>query len=206
MRIQSGILVSSLAASAVGSALHAQTPRTYSFIQQNSMTVPNVTVKVYRDGSRELIDQSRPPSAAPPKGMHAVTLYDFQAHTTYTWDLIDSSIPCNVAAYDKSEAPAGYDVISGAAENAAEIRKLRPNTVGTETVNGIPATVQEVADSSGQGRLRLWTAVKGGYLIKWVGLPGTGAPLVKLEVRQLRFEKPPAAVFTVPSKCSSPPP
>jgi hypothetical protein len=202
IRLEFAILLASITASATGAALRAQTPRAYSFTAQNSMTVPNLAVKVFRDGHRELIDQSLAVSEGSPKGMHAATLYDFQTHTSYTWDLINPALPCNVATYDKPEAPAMYDVISGAAENAAEVAKLHPKTVGAEVVNGIPATSLEVSDSTGQVTVRIWMATKGGYLVKWLGIAKAGPPQVRMEIRELRLEKPRASLLAVPAKCA----
>lgn len=187
-------------------AAGAQTPTRYSFTELNSLAQPNLTVKVYRDGPRELIDQSLPLSEATPKGMHAATLYDFRTHKSYTWDLIDRTLPCNVADYFKTDAPAIYDVISGAQENHAEIAKLHPKAVVDEVVNGIPASRLEVTDSTGQVTVRLWTSTAGGYLVKWLAIPKVGLPQVRLEVTALSFERPRAALLSVPAKCAKPAP
>ena len=184
-------------------AQSASPPHTYSFTEKNSMIVPDLTLKIYRDGSKELIDQSRPPSSASPQGFHTRSLYDFQGHKVYTWDLIQTARPCSASDYAEAAAPYETDVISGAAELAAMIAADKPQTVGTETVNGIAAKILEVPDPSGQGRTRIWLAEKSNYVIKWVIIPKTGPPQIQLEITNLSFVKAPASVFVLPAACKS---
>ena len=68
------------------------------------------------------------------------------------------------------------------------------------------ATIQEVSDSTGQVITRIWTALQGGYLLKWVGIAGAVPPKVRLEVSALSFEKPRAGLLAVPAKCAKPAP
>jgi hypothetical protein len=76
-------------------------PQAYSFVELNSMIAPDMTIKAYRDGSREILLQTRPVSPGSPKGYRGGLYYDFQAHFMYVWD---------------ATAPAMFDVVSGSAE------------------------------------------------------------------------------------------
>jgi len=203
MRLHSPFLIGAVA---VGSApivaVPAQSPppRTYSFTMLNNMMVPDLTLRVYRDGARELLDESRPVSAESPKGFHVRILYDFQAHKLYTLDLTEPSSPCGVQALTESEVPAMYDIITGT-ELTKGLADAHPRTVGAESINGVPATILEVPNPNGPPQ-RAWVAVKGGYIVKIAMVPKNGPSQLLLEVRDLAFAKPDASLLAVPAACA----
>lgn len=206
MRIRFTVLILAFA-TAGALRVHAQgaaPPRTYTISELNNMMIPDLTVKLYRDGTKELVEQSRPKSADAPKGYRMRTLYDFQAHKLYTWDMIETSSPCGIQNISETEAPEVFDVITGAAKMAAEIAKRRPKTVVTETVAGGPAWIFEAPDPGGQGTIRQWLTVKGDYLVKSALVPKSGPMQVMLEVAELNFEKPLASWFALPPICAKP--
>jgi OOP family OmpA-OmpF porin len=203
MRIRFTVLILASAAGAV--SVHAQAaapPRTYSISELNNMMVPDLTVKLYRDGTKELVDQSRPKGADAPQGYHMRTLYDFEAHKLYTWDLVETPRPCGIQDITETEAPEAFDVVTGAARMAAEIAKRRPKTVVTETVAGGPAWIFEAPDPGGRGTIKQWLTVKGDYLVKSALVPKSGPMQVMLEVTELSFEKPLASWFALPPICT----
>jgi outer membrane protein OmpA-like peptidoglycan-associated protein len=204
MRIRFTVLIlASLTTGAPRShAQGAAPPRTYSISELNNMMVPDLTVKLYRDGTKELVEQSRPKSADAPKGYRMRTLYDFQAHKLYTWDLVETSSPCGIQDITETEAPEAFDVITGAARMAGEIAKRRPKTVVTETVAGGPAWIFETPDQAGRGTIKQWLTVKGDYLVKSALVPKSGPVEVMLEVTELSFEKPSASWFVLPPICA----
>ena len=58
-------------------------------------------VKIFRDGSKEVIEQMMPPIPGQrDKEYHGHLLYDFQAHRLYTQVLSDPGTPCGVQEYN----------------------------------------------------------------------------------------------------------
>jgi hypothetical protein len=179
----------------------AVTPQTYSFSELNSMIAPDMTVKVYRDGAREILLQTRPASPDSPKGYRGGMYFDFQAHFQYTWDETDGTPNCGRQDYPESAAPALFDVVSGSTELMADFAKGGSAAAGRDAVNGTPATIYLVADTAHKTSAKLWLAEKTNYLLK-VALSANGAPPVTyLEVKSLSFAKPAAAAFKFPASC-----
>jgi hypothetical protein len=179
-------------------------PPTYSFVEINSMIAPNMTVKVYRDGAREILLQTRPVSADSPKGYNGGLYYDFKEHFLFVWDASDGTPNCGRQAYADSTAPSLFDVVSGSAEMLKEAAPVMKKPGVADAVNGIPATAWSVADTAHGGSTRIWVADKTGYLLKLISTPKDGAPIPFLEVKSLSMAKPPASAFTVPPTCKQP--
>jgi hypothetical protein len=92
-----------------------------------------------------------------------------------------------------------YDPVATPQPSAEDLATFNRNVVRQESVNGIAAKLTE--NSSDQGKSRMWIAVNGNYPVKAeMTFPGA-QPMVMLEVKQLRFEKPAAALFTPPANC-----
>jgi hypothetical protein len=202
------IVLGSILAPSLAAPLHAQSskPQTYSFTEDPAMAIIAPTVvKVSRDGPKEVVDQIMPPSPGRPKEFHQHILYDFQAHKIYTKLVSDASVPCSVMDYSSPGAPSEFDVITGAADlmqGLTDSGKLRPEQVGSETVNGIAAKVFEVTSPQAkQGKAKIWLAEKGNYPLKWVGIGPDCMQQTVIEVKQLSFAKPPASTFTPPPGC-----
>lgn len=185
-------------------ALGAQAPtvpRTYSIVETNSMIAPDMTVKVYRDGAKEILLQTRSPSADSPKGYRGGMYYDFQAHFQFTWDATDGTPNCGRQEYADSTAPAQFDVVSGSAEMRADMAKTPPTPGAPETVNGMSATTFTVVDTAQKMSLKGWLADKTDYLLKMTMSANGAPPVTLLEVKSLSFAKPPASVFAFPASC-----
>jgi plastocyanin len=68
-------------------------------------------------------------------------------------------------------------------------------------VNGIPAKVMEM--TADQMRITAWIADPGGFPVKEIITGQDGKTTTMLEMKQLRFAKPPASTFLPPSGCTA---
>jgi hypothetical protein len=95
--------------------------------------------------------------------------------------------------------PTLYDPVATPPPSAEDLAKYNSTNLPRETVNGIAAKLTE--STSDQIKSRIWVAVNGNYPVKAeMTMPG-GQPMLMLEVKELRFEKPAAALFTPPASC-----
>jgi len=179
-------------------AQDASPPQTYSLTQTDSRFVEGLTKKIYRDGSKALIDRSYPPRAKNPKGMHIRTLYDLQAHTQYTWDLLDTSVPCGAGTFSGD----WDDPFAFSAQLLSESAKGKPKVMGREMMNGIETKVLEAAAPNGPGKGRLWLDEKYGLIIKWQVISANSQARTLLEVKELSLAKPLASLFVLPPACA----
>jgi Malectin domain len=184
--------------------VHAQSaaaPQAYSFTMTNAMFGPPVTIKIYRDGARELVDRLLPagPGITP---SHYLQLYDFQAGTAFQWDLLDAQMPCSKSTTTDKATDSMVDPISGVAEWMANIDSSKSKPAGNEVVNGVATRVLEVVDPASKISAKLWQAEKGNYVIKYVMTPPGGPTRVLVEIKMLSFDKPPASTFAMPAKCN----
>jgi hypothetical protein len=160
-------------------------------------TGSTVDVKVSRFGPREFVDVTAPPSAG--KAVHAQHWFDLVAHKAYSLDVVNKT--CSWMTYTGPDMPTMYDPVATPPPSAADIAKFNKNTVRQEIVNGIAAKLTE--STSDQGKASIWIAVNGYYPVKAImAFPGA-QPMLMLEVKELRFEKPSAALFTPPANCST---
>jgi hypothetical protein len=184
-------------------------PTAYSLTEDPGIPLagPQV-VKIYRDGSKEVIDQTMPPMQGRDKEYRGHLLYDFQAHRLYTQVLSDPGMPCGVQEYNDPTAPGEFDVISGSADILKELTsKGQMKQAGTETVNGFASNVMVFTSPDTDGKI--WVAQKGGFPVKVVFIDKAGKATTFIEVKQLSFAKPPASTFALPAGCASaqlPPP
>src|SRR5438270_4050315 len=74
-------------------------PDAYSLTEVNSMIGPNVTMKVFVDGLRVVVDQE-----LPAQGSGAATYvrarYDLQSHKTLTWRPENASGGCSAGSFE----------------------------------------------------------------------------------------------------------
>jgi hypothetical protein len=159
-----------------------------------------VEAKVSRFGPREFVDVTVAPQAGHSRAIHARHWFDLVAHKAYTLDVIQNT--CSWMTYTAADMPNMYDPIATPAPSAEELATLNKNIVRRENVNGIAAKLSE--SSSGQGKSSVWIAANGNYPVKVVmTFPGATQPVVMLEVKELRFEKPPAALLAAPANCTT---
>jgi hypothetical protein len=199
------IIFMALAISLLAPIVQAQTavPQSYTITASTAMaleamsTGSAVDVKVSRFGPREFVDVTAPPKAG--KAIHAQHWFDLVAHKAYSLDVVKNT--CSWMIYTGPDMPTMYDPVATPAPSADDLATFKKNTVRQENVNGIAAYFTE--SSSDQGKASIWVAVNGYYPIKAImAFPGA-PPLLMLEVKQLRFEKPSAALFTPPDNCST---
>src|SRR5208283_1291558 len=106
------------------------------------------TLKIFRNGPKELIDVSIAPWEGNPKGVHTINLFDLQAHKVYMRN--ETHGTCSWMRYVSADMP-NYDPIAAfAGASAADLAKQNPKSIGRETVNGIPATIEEISGPPGQ--------------------------------------------------------
>lgn len=173
-------------------------PETYSFLSTNSMIGPEMTVKVNRNGSKELIERTVVPKPGSSNRYHDRVLYDFQAHRIYTVDL--SSQVCSTQVYTSPYAPPQLDPIGGAKEMQDQLAANPPKALGVETVNGMRTNVLE--SPGGEMRSKVWLDEKLKFLVKALIITGNGPGTTVFEMRQLSYAPSPASLFTEPSGCT----
>ncbi|HEV2350870.1 MAG TPA: hypothetical protein VG028_13605 [Terriglobia bacterium] len=180
------------------------TPQAYSLTEDPGIPImgPEV-VKISRDGSKEVVDQTMPVIPGRDKEYHGHLIYDFTAHTLYTIVLSDPGQPCGVQNYNDPAAPMEFDVISGAANMMKELNgpANHARQAGTETLNGMPTKVMEFTSDQANGKV--WLTQRGGYPVKVVMIGKDGKAVTWLEVKNLSFAKPPASTFALPASCAS---
>jgi hypothetical protein len=212
MRQRFIVLLAVLAVISGLSQLQAQgpAPTAYTIYEDPGFSIMGkMTVKLSRDGSKEVVDQIMPAGPGHPKEYHGHLVYNFQAHTLYTAVLSDPGVPCGAQAYTDPTAPPEFDVIAGADALIKELSEpgAKSTDLGTEVLNGIPTRV--VAISSAKANAKVWYAQKGGYPLKIDVTEQDGKLTHILEVKQISYAKPPASAFTLPPSCQGvevPPP
>jgi hypothetical protein len=156
-----------------------------------------VDVNVYRFGPREFVDVTAPPKAG--KAVHAQHWFDLVAHKAYSLDVVNET--CSWMTYTGPDMPTMYDPVATPPPSAEDLAKFNSSNLPRENVNGIAAKHSET--SSDQGKSGIWIAVNGNFPVKAIMTFPGAPPMVMLEVKQLRFEKPSAALFTPPANCTT---
>jgi hypothetical protein len=182
-------------------------PNAYSLTQVTQMTEATLlgggqaaNLKIYRNGSKELIELTIPPWAANQKGIHFRHLFDFQAHKAYSHDLVRNT--CSWMNYVSARAPIWYDPITALDEaRRAELARTKQQPVGKETVNGIPSVIVE--SDSPDGKFRTWIAQSGDFPVKMTLQSRGGAQRTMMEVKQVDFSPPAASLFVPPENCGT---
>jgi hypothetical protein len=188
-----------VAVSTLAQAAPPQLPQTYSL----TVTMPmdrGTTIKVARDGSKESVEQTIPPSANG-SGMHIRLLYDFAARKLWTTNLDGG--PCTVVTYTSPAVPSAFDPISGAGEMTAGLAQNKPAALRSETVNGIATKVYEIPFPEIKGKLRLFLEEQRNFAVKQVCVWGDGKEQTMMEVSNLSFAKPPADLLVPPQNCQA---
>jgi hypothetical protein len=181
-------------------------PQAYSLTQTTYMTEVSMfsgqvsNLKVYRHGSKEVVELTIAPWPAEPKGIHQRYLFDFQAHKAYIQDFTHNA--CSWKNYISARAPVTYDPITGMGEaERAQMAAAKQHALGTETINGIPARIMEF--ESKDGKFRYWFAQKGDFPVKLAIQGQNGKFGTMMEVKQVDFSPPAAALFVPPANCST---
>lgn len=164
-------------------------PTAYSVTAINSMMGTPVTMQIYRDGNRAVIDNSSGDT-------HVRSLYDLAAHTNLSWDLKNPSSGCGTATFSGDW---GDPFISS---DVDEMLKSSPKPTGSEAVNGMMAQIFEATEPKSKTKLKVWRELKTGLFVKVaMTAPGAAAATTIVEVKQFSPMKPAAAVFVAPDSC-----
>ena len=193
-----GLAAAALLAGAlsVAAAQPVAAPTRYSVTETLFLVVPGQVMKIGRDGPSAIIEQTLPPSADSPAGVHSRAYYDIKAGLSYTLDLIDPATPCG-----PSNVSADWgDPFAMSAGLIAQMASYHPSDAGAETVNGIATQVSVATTPDGQARL--WVEPKTGLIVKWVMTPPKGPPRTMIEVTSLSLTPPTAAALALPTKCA----
>jgi hypothetical protein len=156
-----------------------------------------VDVKVSRFGPREFVDVTATSKAG--RAIHAQHWFDLVAHKAYSLDLVKNS--CSWMTYTGPDMPTMYDPVATPPPSAEDLAKLNKSALPRENVNGIAARLSE--STANQVKSVIWIAENGNYPVKAVVTFPGGQPMLMLEVKELRFEKPAAALFTPPANCTT---
>jgi hypothetical protein len=176
-------------------AQYAPPPDAYSVTEVNSMFGPAVTMQVYRDGSKVLVDQTRAAQGAD-QGSHTRTLYDLKAHRNFTWVPGSTSVPCGAGTFSGDWG----DPFAEAAQAKSDLAKQSATQVGSATLNGFPTKVMQ-ADIP-QGTAKAWVEEKYGLVIRLVLTAKGREPQTLTEIKQLSVSKPAASIFDLPPACA----
>ncbi|MGC1187747.1 MAG: hypothetical protein WA871_10175 [Candidatus Acidiferrales bacterium] len=177
-------------------AQYAPAPETYTVTETNAMFGPSETMKVYRDGSKAVVDIM--PPATPGSGVTPVrTLYDLQAHTSISWDPTISAAQCGQGTFSGDWG----DPFAGSADMAADLKKQGAKKTGAESIDGFSTDVYEATDATSHITFTAWIDTKYGLVVK---LQSAGKTLT--EITQLIVAPPAASLFALPAACSNLPP
>jgi hypothetical protein len=182
------------------SGLRGQTtnlPTTYIVNESTAMFGPTMMVKVYRSGSKALVDSRSGADWPGPKPVHTRALYDLNKQQALSWDLNDSTVPCGNSTFSGSWG----DPFEDSASLLADVNKEHPREVTTQVFHGIPAKILE-ANGPG-GKTRIWVDDKYGLLLKILSTPANGAPRTVIEVNDVSYSEPQASLFMVPANCAA---
>ncbi len=172
-------------------AQSATAPTAYTVTQVNGMMGSPVTMTIYRDGSKVVIDHPENKSR---------TLYDLQAHTTYSWTI------------DHPEGGCGNGNFSGdwgdpfQSGDVDELLKASTTSPGNETLNGFATKVYEAVDPKTKIKVKVWREPKTGMIVRADMAPPGGAMTTIIETKQFNAANPSASLFVLPPSCASAPP
>jgi len=178
------------------SAQPAAAPTRYSVTETLFLVVPNQVMKIGRDGQRAIIEQTLPPNADTPSGVHSRAYYDIRAGLSYTLDLIDPATPCGPSNVTGDWG----DPFVMSAALFGQMAKFHPTVAGAETVNGIPTEVSVATTPDGQARI--WADPGTGLIVKWVMTPPNGPPRTMIEVTAFSRTPPSPNALVLPAKCA----
>lgn len=204
---QKRLFVSALAAAAAAvigtpdlAAQYAPAPETYSVTQLSSLMGPTVIERIWRDGSKAVIELSTPSAEPGGKATHVRSYYDLAAHANVSWDPTGTAPACGGGTFSGDWG----DPFAASAEMNTELLSKKAAQTGTETINGVSAKVFD-ADLGANGKAKVWVEPKYGLIMKAELTAPNAAPRVMLQTQTVSFAKPPASTFVLPAGCSTTP-
>jgi len=201
LRMLSGLTLGPVMAASLALPAAAQPvalPQTYSFMGTNAMFGTPQNVKVNRNGSKELIERTRPAKPGRYGELHDKLLYDFQAHKIYSVNMTTNQ--CTVQEYGSAYAPM-FDPVGGSQEMTGELATNPQGAIRRETVNGLATRLFEVPLPENQGKYKVWVEENFNFLVKLVAAITGSAEETQVEIRDLSYAPSPAALFVPPEGC-----
>ncbi len=170
----------------------ATPPTTYTVTSNNTMAGPVTVSRIYRLGSKVVVDE-RTPAPVAGGSMNIRTFYDLQKMEKLTWDPVNSGA-CVKATFtgDWGDPFAGAD----------DLAKQGATQVGAETIHGFAAKIFEISPD-GSGKMRAWVDTKTNLVVKAQLIQPGAAPITLIEVTDLSLAPPPASAFSIPANCTS---
>lgn len=179
---------------------YAPAPETYSITQLSSLMGPAVIERIWRDGSRAVIELNTPSAEPGGKASHVRSFYDLSTRTNVSWDPTTTAPLCGTGAFGGDWG----DPFASSAEMTTDLFSKKVTPAGAETINGISAKLFN-ADMGADGKARVWIEPKYGLIMKAELTQPNAAPRVILQTQTLSFAKPPAGTFALPAGCSTNP-
>ena len=180
-------------------AQFADPPQTYSFSAIGSMTGSSMTIKVNRNGPRELVERATIAKPGETSKLHDRVLYDFEAHRLFTLDL-NSNI-CTTQEYTSPAVPGLVDPVGAASETVSGIAAMPAQLWTRDILNGIAVKVAELPMAEGQGKSKAWVDEKYGFVVKLAMAMGTEPETTRFEIKEISYAPSPASLFTAPQGC-----
>jgi hypothetical protein len=201
MSIQYSRLCATLAVAAIAvaptlRAQYAPAPKVYTVTQISAMFGPPEMMKIYRNGSKAVIDIT-PPAARGAAATPVRSLYDLRAHTDVSWDPTASAPACGSGTFSGDWG----DPFAGSADMAAELAKQNAKKVAAQSIDGFSTDVYEFLEPTTQKTYRVWIDTKYGLIVKL-----QAGDLTLQEIKQLSTAAPSASLFALPAACRNLPP
>ena len=176
-------------------AQSATAPTAYTVTTNNAMLGGRGVTKIYRLGSKALVDQSGSPAevTGPSRTVYLRTLYDLNTHESLTWDPVNNSATCVKGSITGDWG----DPFGG----AAGLLKQGARQVGAETIDGFATRILETP-AGPKGTVRAWVDPGTGLVVKEQITPPGETPQTVLEVTNVNLGAPAASVFLVPEGCA----
>jgi hypothetical protein len=168
-------------------------PTTYSHVARNRF-FGDLVVRVQRDGTRALVQLT---SATDPTQMNIKNYYDLAAHRVYTVDL--NSNLCSTIAYTSPYPPPLNDAVALTGDVTKQLADSHIQPKPGETIAGQPTQLYEMKSEGAS--MKTWVDQKYGIPMRQVMTPKDGQPITAMEVSEIHFTAPPAAIFTFPKNC-----
>ncbi len=181
-------------------AQYAAPPSAYTITETNPAMGAPATMKIYRDGSKAVVDRETPSRTPGGAAFHVRSFYDLEKHESHEWDLAAAGPPCSDSRFSGDWG----DPFAASAEAHTQLAGAHPVDAGTATFAGIAAKIVDAAIP--QGKARVWSEPKYGLVLKLEFTVPGGPTQTLIEVKDVSFAAPPASVFVLPASCKSPGP
>lgn len=171
----------------------ATPPDTYVVSVIRSASGTAVAEKIYREGSKVVVDRFDSPQSTGSSASRTRILYDLDEHSGISWKLPDSSGGCA-----QSAMPGDWgDPFAGGANVTLENVKV----VGQEPMHGMTATVYALPMGA-KGTEKQWVHDDTGLVFKTEMTAPGGAAETILEVSDVSFRPPSTSTFALPANCT----